>query len=247
MKNKLLLAFLFILLFALNYNFLDTKLQGFLIEDGFQFVQVERVIDGDTVVVNGSSIRLLGINTPEKGEKYSSEAKEFLEKKVLNKTIRLDSKGKDRYRRELAYLFNGNENINLEIVRNGYANYYFPSGKTAYYDKFVGAWEECIKSGKNLCEKSLDKCANCIEVKMFNYKSDEVIFYNKCSFNCNLTNWEIKDEGRKKFAFEDFILEEKSIVKITNEDFEEKYVWTNSGDTLFLRDNSGKLVLWKGY
>jgi len=27
----------------------------------------------------------------------------------------------------------------------------------------------------------------------------------------------------------------------------ESYVWTKTGDTLFLRDEEGKLVLWKGY
>ena len=31
--------------------------------------KVKRVIDGDTVVVDGVSVRLLGINTPERGEK----------------------------------------------------------------------------------------------------------------------------------------------------------------------------------
>jgi len=27
----------------------------------------------------------------------------------------------------------------------------------------------------------------------------------------------------------------------------EDYVWTNSGDTLFLRNREGKLVLWESY
>ncbi|MCL4419217.1 hypothetical protein M1146_03895 [Patescibacteria group bacterium] len=60
-----------------------------------------------------------------------------------------------------------------------------------------------------------------------------------------LKNWEIKDEGRKKFIFGNFILEKNREIKITAEDFNEEYVWTETGDTLFLRDEEGKLVLWK--
>jgi hypothetical protein len=86
-----------------------------------------------------------------------------------------------------------------------------------------------------------------------------MIFYNQCDFNCELTNWNIKDEGRKNFIFPKFILEKgknvKVIVskedKINNQDeifwIRSTYVWTKSGDTLFLRDEKGKLVLWKNY
>jgi endonuclease YncB( thermonuclease family) len=244
-KEILILVLCLVLLITLNYTFLDTKLEGFLIENNYEIVEVERVVDGDTAKINGSSVRLLGINTPEKGEKYSSEATEFLEKLSLNKSLKKESKGFDLYKRELVYLFEGNKNINLEIVKEGYANYYFPSGKDIYYNDFVYAWENCIKENKNLCEKSLDKCGNCISIKSF--EGQEVVFENVCNFDCDLTNWEIKDEGRKKFIFENLILKSEEEVEITEKDFDETYVWTSSGDTLFLRDTEGKLVLWEGY
>ena len=89
------------------------------------------------------------------------------------------------------------------------------------------------------------------------YKNQEVIFYNKCDFNCDLTGWEIKDEGRKKFVFQDFILKKNKEAKIIVEEGvnsenvlfwkEQKYVWTSTGDTLFLRDDEGKLILWRSY
>ena len=82
-------------------------------------------------------------------------------------------------------------------------------------------------------------------------------FENKCDFDCNLKDWTIKDEGRKKFNFGEFILEGNGKVKIkVGEGINQKdilfwrgesYVWTSTGDTLFLRDNKGRLVLWKNY
>ena len=59
---------------------------------------VTRVIDGDTIEINNSyKIRLSGINTPEIGECYYQEAKEFLSKltlelQTLQRLIRLFSK-----------------------------------------------------------------------------------------------------------------------------------------------------------
>ena len=183
MKNKLevsAIIFLILLLLIINYDFIDGKLESFLNEGETGFV--ERVIDGDTAVINGNSTRLLGINTPEKGERYYEEAKKFLEDKTLNKTVAMKF-GKDKvdlYGRKLAYVFLGRENVNLRLVEEGFANFYFPSGKDSYYDKFAEAWEKCIDSDKRLCEKSTNICVDCIELKRLDDKSQEVIFYNKC-------------------------------------------------------------------
>lgn len=244
-KEILVLVLCLILLLAINYFWLDAKLENFLIENNYEIVEIERVIDGDTAVINGSSVRLLGINCPEKGEKYSAEATKFLESLVMNRSLEKEGKGFDLYNRELVYFFDKNKNINLELVKKGYANYYFPEGKDVYYNDFVAAWNGCLVEGKNLCEKSSDKCADCISIKSF--EKQEVIFENVCDFDCDLTNWDLKDEGRKHFVFENLILSPGEEIEITEKDFNETYVWTSSGDTLFLRDDEGKLVLWETY
>ncbi len=257
-KQILLLISLILILFIINYSFIDKTLKKFLLDH--EVVIVERVIDGDTIVIeNKTSVRLLGINSPERGELYYNEAKEFLEELVFNKTVRLEF-GKnryDRYHRVLAYVFINTENINLELVNEGYANFYFPSGKDKHYNDFKKAWEHCIKNNKYLCEKSRDKCADCIELKEFDYQNQIVVFYNKCDFNCELTGWKIKDEGRKNFVFPEFTLNSNKHVYILIGEGEnsdntlywtgEEYVWTSSGDSLFLRDDFGKLVLWESY
>jgi len=256
-KQKILLIFLIVLLLATNYSFLDQKIQGLLNEQETGFV--ERVIDGDTAVINGSSVRLLGINSPEKKENYFNEAKKFLEENILNKTVTLKfgKQKKDQYNRTLAYIFIDDKNINLELVKEGLANLYFPSGKDKYYWDFKKAWLDCLSKEKNLCEKSKDNCSKCIKLKEFDYKNQRIVFENICGFDCDFNNWEIKDEGRKKFIFENFVLKSNEKVELivgnkTNTKTilywkGEDYVWTETGDSLFLRDKEKKLVLFENY
>ncbi len=256
-KDIIILVLLVLALFVINYSFLDRTVENFLLD--YETAFVERVIDGDTIVIDsGESVRLLGINAPERGEFYFDEAKKFLEDKVLNKTINLECSAEkyDKYGRLLAFLHFGKENVNVELVKNGFANVYILDDK-----KNEGilrkAWEECIEKNIGICEKSTDKCAGCIELKKLDYKNQEVIFYNRCSFICDMSGWQIKDEGRKKYAFQNFQIEPKKQVRIivgngTDTDSSlywsgEDYVWTRAGDTLFLRDEKGKLVLWRSY
>lgn len=253
----LLLFGLVLILFGANYSFLDSALARWYApaEGGI----VERVIDGDTLVINGTSIRILGINTPEKGELYSAEAKAFLENLTLDKFVTL-ARGKDDtdlYHRKLRYIFVGATNVNRLLVSEGYANYYFPSGKDQFYSSFTSAWQECLTSEKRLCEPSRDICSSCIELETFDVSAQTVVFKNSCATSCDLSGWDIKDEGRKHFTFSSFQLgggDEVAVVVGNGTDFAtrlfwrgETYVWTKSGDTLFLRDNEGGLVLWEGY
>jgi endonuclease YncB( thermonuclease family) len=256
-KEVLLLVFLIFLLFAVNYRFLDTKVIEFLDESDTGIV--ERVIDGDTIVVdNNTHVRLLGINTPEKNEFYYQEAKDFLNNLTLNKTIKLEY-GKERedlYGRTLAYIILDGKNINIEQVRNGFANLYIYNNDK-YTSELRQAWNECIAKEINLCEKSNDECADCIELKELNVKNQTAVLHNNCSFDCSLAGWNIKDEGRKNFFFPNFILKQNKEVKIivgNKTDSEnvlywtgKDYVWTSTGDTLFLRDEKGGLVFWKNY
>ncbi len=233
-KDVLVLALLIIALVIINYSWLDNAVNNFL--NTYEQVHVDRIIDGDTIESNSTSIRLLGINTPERGELYYEEAKEFLEQEILNKTVNLKY-GKeryDKYQRVLAYVFLDNTNINLKIVENGFANTYFPSGKDQYYNQFIEAWEDCIDKNVNLCEASTNSCAQCIELK------DSNTIINTCSFECDITNWKIKAEGRQNIIFSEEILESREETSFELE-------LAETGDTIFLRDDKGRLVFWESY
>ncbi len=254
-KLKLLISLLILILFIIDYPFLNKLLTNWL--NDYEVGIVERVIDGDTIKVNGTSVRLLGINTPEKGQLYYDESKKFLENLILNRFVRMERVGQDLdlYKRKLRYVIVDEENVNLKLVENGFANFYFPQGKDKYYNDFKAAWNICLENNLNLCEKSEDECSSCIELKQLNVKDQSVILENSCSFSCNLDNWTIKDEGRKIFTFSNFTLNKEIRIEIGYEEDkdnvlfwnEEEYIWTETGDSLFLRDDEGKLVLWYSY
>jgi len=232
-KDVLILTLLIIALVAVNYGWIDDALSNFL--NTSEQVHVDRIIDGDTIESNSTSIRLLGINSPERGEYFYEEAGEFLEQEILNQTVYLKY-GKeryDKYQRVLAYVFLENININLRLVENGYANYYFPSGKDQYYNQFIEAWENCIDKNINLCKASQHICAQCISINKNN-------IINNCNFQCNISNWKIKAEGRKTFVFSDEIL-------LGGEEVSFELELTDTGDTIFLRDDAGCLVAWESY
>lgn len=125
---------------------------------------VTDVIDGDTIeVVRADTVyrvRLLGIDTPEiKGsECFAYESKTRLNELIKNRLIRLEADltqaDKDRYERLLRYVYLEDRDINLELIREGYAREY--TYKTEYskqtlytqtesqaYELKLGLWGMC--------------------------------------------------------------------------------------------------------
>jgi endonuclease YncB( thermonuclease family) len=83
---------------------------------------VTKVIDGDTIIADGETIRLLGIDADEKGQKCYDAAKRKLSELLLNKYVDLEyfNEDTDVYGRKLRYVILDGKNINLWLVKNGY-------------------------------------------------------------------------------------------------------------------------------
>ena len=85
---------------------------------------VSRVIDGDTLeLANGETVRLVGIDTPERGECGFDAATANLERLVVGKRVRLGISDEDRdgYGRLLRYVDVGTTDAGLRLVKNGRA------------------------------------------------------------------------------------------------------------------------------
>lgn len=69
--------------------------------------EINQVTDGDTVIIEGSAVRLLGVNTPEKGSPGYDEAKNYLGNLIKGKKIWIeqDRTLEDRYDRKMVWLW----------------------------------------------------------------------------------------------------------------------------------------------
>jgi len=117
--NKGRLAIILALVLALL-----TTSCGSISEDA---VLVTRVIDGDTIEIEGGyRVRYIGIDTPERGEPYYIEASKANRNLVEGQKVRLekDVEDKDKYGRLLRYVWVNNTMVNAELVRLGYAYSY---------------------------------------------------------------------------------------------------------------------------
>jgi micrococcal nuclease len=101
---------------------------------------VERVIDGDTLVVRGGAhVRLVQIDAPEAGEEcYAAlSTLELLRLAPSGTRVELESDPAldqvDRYGRLLRYVRVGTRNVNVELVRRGAATPWFYGGERGRY------------------------------------------------------------------------------------------------------------------
>lgn len=134
-------------------------------------VLVTRVIDGDTIVVDGlprgdsrgELVRLSGINAPDKDECYFNRSTEYLTNLIEGKTVRLqkDVTGMDNFGRLIRYVIlpSGHEKdddilVNDALIRQGYAfsvssppdnryNRLFPAAEQEAKRENRGMWAAC--------------------------------------------------------------------------------------------------------
>ena len=125
---------------------------------------VERVVDGDTVVLSGGErVRYIGMDTPELHhpkkpvQAYAREAMEFNRRLVEGKKIRmeLDVDRRDRYGRLLAYVFRQEDGlfVNAELVKQGYAQLLTIPPNVRYVELFRKMQQEAREARRGLWGK----------------------------------------------------------------------------------------------
>ncbi|HSG05060.1 MAG TPA: thermonuclease family protein, partial [Nitrospiria bacterium] len=127
-------------------------------------VEVARVIDGDTIeLVGGERIRYLGIDAPEThrkvngqwipvGEPFSREAAEFNRQRVEGEKVRLefDEDTHDRFRRLLAYVFIGDDMVNVELIEEGLVRVRIHPPNSKYEKLFIRTQDQARAQGRGL-------------------------------------------------------------------------------------------------
>ena len=83
------------------------------------------VVDGDTIKVFAAdkltTVRLYGIDCPEKKQARGIEAKAFIESMVEGKTVDVNSINTDRYGRTVAVVMFGNQCVQEQLLVSGLA------------------------------------------------------------------------------------------------------------------------------
>ena len=113
--------------------------------------KVVAVADGDSLTVLDEAnvqhkIRLHGIDAPELKQAFGTKAKEALATLTMGKQVVVDLTGMDRHRQEVGTVTVAGEDINLRMVRDGWAWHYL---RYAPDDPFLAAAE---------ADARIDKC-----------------------------------------------------------------------------------------
>lgn len=255
----------------------DARVQGVAEEivtstiNSARSVKVIRVLDGDTIEIEGGErVRYLGINAPESGQPFSTEATRENERLVAERTVNLefDVQTQDRYGRLLAHIWVGDVLVNKEIVRNGYAVTETIQPNVKYQDLMLAAEQEaraaCRGLWAGLCSsKTEGSCVKIVNINADapgddnkNKNGEWIEIKNTCGQDISMTGWLLKDSSASnKYQFKDYIFEGANSVVIYSGcgvDTQDKLywqcpegryaVWNNTGDHAFLYDASDNLV-----
>lgn len=120
------------------------------VPEGARWVKLDRVTDGDTVVLrDGTRVRLHGIDAPERNQPFGSQATAALEY-MADRTVYVLEIDTDRYGRLVGQLYHAEEgyDINASMVCAGFAWWY---ERYARDDKLLQACEsEARRDSKGL-------------------------------------------------------------------------------------------------
>ena len=241
-KYSFILAFLLTVLIANNIYVFSAIYRPEKVR-----IFVAEVIDGDTIVSeDGTIMRLLNINTPEKGTSGFDEAKIFLSV-YQNHTVEIEKKEFDKYGRTLVKIFTP-EYLNLEIVRQGLATKFLV--EESELNAFAEAEKSAIDSSLGIWKKS--PYFGCFNVRI--NSEEEVVFIEKKCAEADESEWIIKDESRKEFKFRMPYQKEVNIHSGNGADNSTdlfwnslQHVWNNDRDTLYLLDSERRIAYYQTY
>lgn len=259
MRSKMIAV---LLVAVLAVALLGMQMTGMFVAEGI--VLVERVIDGDTIVIEGGErVRLLGIDTPEKGQKYSLEATRFLENKVLNKYVKLESdvEDKDKYDRLLRWIFVGDDFVNLDLVKEGHAKTLFYADvkyRTILSEAEIGA----MARGLGVWNPGNNPDMFCLGINWFqsnapgddrtNLNEEYVRFRNGCTETIDINGWKLQDGSGKEYVFSSVIGPKSMLTLHTGKgenNSTDAYwglgnaIWNNNGDNLTVWNTKGEQIL----
>jgi endonuclease YncB( thermonuclease family) len=246
------------------------------IASGWRSVQVVDGDTLDVSGPDGNvTVRIIGINTPESGECFAEEATDALAALVADEELVLvtDRSDVDQFGRALRYVETaGGVDVGAELVAGGFAiaRRYPPDDaradtyaelQQAAQDERRGLWapDACGASDLDGVEIVVEINADAPGDDGQNLNGEWVRFTNAGDDVVDLDGWEVADESAShRYRFSGLRLDPGSSVTLFSgcgtDDATSRYwctsgsaVWNNSGDTVFLRDGRGNIVVSLSY
>jgi endonuclease YncB( thermonuclease family) len=227
--------------------------------------EVTWITDGDTIEVDlesgSTTVRLLGINAPDDGECFLEEATEHLIQSLKGSVVGVDRHGEDQFGRTLAYVWQGDDLVNLELVQLGFAIATTPDeagppggslvvAEQHAYETGIGLW------GETVCGASSGPAEFELDTSAFNPAGPDgddltgefVVVSNTSDRTVDFAGWILRDESsahRYRFG-KGTVLKPGERLQITSADtgWEPggQPVWNNGGDMALLLDANGRVV-----
>jgi micrococcal nuclease len=220
-------------------------------------------------------VRIIGVNTPESGECFSEEATDALAELVTGNDLVLvvDRSDVDTFGRALRYVETADGvDVGAELVADGFAiarryppddaraDVYAELQETAQQEgRGLWAADACGPSDREGVEIVIDVNADAPGDDGANLNGEWVRFTNAGAEAIDLDGWEVADESAShRYTFTDLELAPGAAVILFSgcgpDDEAARYwcssgsaVWNNSGDTVFLRDPNGNIVVSLSY
>ena len=239
--------------------------------DGAEMAVVVAITDGDTIEVDWRGgrerLRLIGINSAERGECWADEAGRVLEALIpvgSDVGMTVDRSDRDEFERLLRYLWVGSMSVNEELVRRGAAISRRYPPDTAMAARLDAAQDEAESAERG--QWAPDACGPTAEAELVidevfwdapgndneNLNGEWIRISNAGDGLVDMTGWGIKDESAShRYRFPSgFVLSPGEAVTVytgCGEDFDRDLfwcqtgsaIWNNDGDTAFLTDPNG--------
>lgn len=228
-----------------------------------QTVTVLQVKDGDGCLLeDGRRVRYLGMNAPETGDPHAEQATRANNALVGGKTVRLEFSRprQDDHGRMLAYVFVDETFVNEALVRRGHAHLSYPIA-ARYLPRLCQAQDEARAAGLGIWAKAavgadlaiVEVHADAEGNDRHNLNDEFIALAHHGQTPINLTGWTVSDTANHRYLFPGFTLAAEARVilrtglgKSTETELfwgSRSPIWNNTGDTIFIRDDQGNLML----
>ncbi len=209
------------------------------------------IYDGDTIAVDTEQgpidVRLLDVNAPERGECFYGESLDYLIETLKDQVVSLDIDPEpDQFGRTLAYVWDGERNVNLDLVQTGLAIATTPEDGKG----FLADEEEAFRSGTGLWADNACGSGPIPNVSIVDLDSSEetIVIFNDETSMADLSGWTLRDESsRHRYRFPTGVIMQPGARLTIGSDDKDwdpggSPVWNNDGDMAILLDRDGRVV-----